>query len=81
MRIHVIRCENLASLAQPFELDFDRPPIGGSGLFAITGAVGAGKSTLLDALCLALFDCTPRLGAPSRVMIGAPGAAGQLHSR
>ena len=45
-------------------------PLADAGLFAITGPVGAGKSTLLDAMCLALFDRTPRLsgsgGDPGR---------------
>ena len=39
-------------------------------MFAIVGNTGAGKSTLLDALCVALFDRTPRLGTPSRVQVG-----------
>lgn len=67
MRILAIRGKNLASLAGEFEVDFQREPLLGAGLFAISGPTGAGKSTLLDALCLALFDDTPRLkGADSR---------------
>lgn len=62
MRILAIRGENLASLATPFELHFDAPPLESSRIFAIVGATGAGKSTILDALCLALFHRTPRLG-------------------
>ncbi|EFK95740.1 exonuclease subunit SbcC [sediment metagenome] len=61
MRILAIRGKNLASLAGEFEVDFQREPLLGAGLFAISGPTGAGKSTLLDALCLALFDDTPRL--------------------
>ncbi|MDZ7622494.1 MAG: AAA family ATPase [Candidatus Competibacteraceae bacterium] len=38
-----------------------RNPLATAGLFAICGPTGAGKSTLLDALCLALYDETPRL--------------------
>ena len=60
MRILAIRGQNLASLARSFELDLAHGALAGVGLFAITGPVGAGKSTLLDALCLALFDRTPR---------------------
>jgi exonuclease SbcC len=61
MKILAIRGKNLASLAGDFEIDFAKGPLAESGLFAITGPTGSGKSTLLDALCLALFDETPRL--------------------
>lgn len=61
MRILAIRGRNLASLADSFEVDFRQEPLASAGLFAITGPTGAGKSTLLDALCLALYDDTPRL--------------------
>jgi exonuclease SbcC len=52
---------NLASLEGVFELDFTTEPLASAGIFAITGQTGSGKSTILDALCLALFDDTPRL--------------------
>jgi exonuclease SbcC len=61
MKILAVRGENLASLQDPFEVDLVRGPLAGAGLFCITGPTGAGKSTLLDAICLALYDCTPRL--------------------
>ena len=61
MKILAIRGRNLASLAGDFVVDFQQEPLYSSGLFAITGATGAGKSTLLDALCLALYNRTPRL--------------------
>ncbi len=60
MRILCIRGENLASLAK-FTVDFKEEPLASAGLFAITGKTGAGKSTLLDAICVALYDRTPRL--------------------
>ncbi|HQV79650.1 MAG TPA: SbcC/MukB-like Walker B domain-containing protein [Agitococcus sp.] len=60
MKILAIRGKNLASLGE-FNVDFTQEPLVSSGLFAITGATGAGKSTLLDALCLALYNETPRL--------------------
>uniref|UniRef100_UPI00048F540F AAA family ATPase n=1 Tax=Salinarimonas rosea TaxID=552063 RepID=UPI00048F540F len=63
MRILAIRGENLASLAESFEIDFAAAPLAAAGLFAITGETGAGKSTLLDALCLALYDEFPRVKA------------------
>jgi DNA repair protein SbcC/Rad50 len=72
MKILAIRGANLASLAREFEVDLAHGALGGSGLFAIVGNTGAGKSTLLDALCVALFDRTPRIGDRQRhaVLIG-----------
>lgn len=61
MKILKISGKNLASLAGEFEVDFEQEPLASAGLFAISGPTGAGKSTLLDALCLALYDATPRL--------------------
>lgn len=61
MRILKISGKNLASLADEFSVDFESAPLASTGLFAISGPTGAGKSTLLDALCLALYDATPRL--------------------
>jgi exonuclease SbcC len=61
MRILAIRGAQLASLAVPFEVDLDAEPLRSAGVFAIVGPTGAGKSSLFDALCLALFDTTPRL--------------------
>ncbi len=61
MKILAIRGKNLASLAGEFEVDFEQEPLKSSGLFAISGPTGAGKSTLLDALCMALYEKTPRL--------------------
>lgn len=60
MKILAIRGKNLASLEGEFEVDFSVEPLRSTGIFAITGPTGSGKSTLLDALCLALFDETPR---------------------
>lgn len=70
MRILAIRGTNLASLPE-FSIDFSAEPLNRSGLFAITGKTGAGKSTILDALCIALFDKTPRL-AGGGAMVGRP---------
>lgn len=67
MRIDSIRIRNLASLRgeQPI-LDLSRGALSEAGLVAITGPTGAGKSTLLDAVCLPLFDQTPRLRGKGR---------------
>lgn len=78
MKILAIRGKNLASLSGEFALDFETEPLKSSGLFAITGPTGAGKSTLLDALCLALFDATPRLDARGGPEIGRAGDAERL---
>ncbi len=61
MKILAIRGKNLASLAGEFAVEFEQEPLKSSGLFAISGPTGAGKSTLLDALCMALYESTPRL--------------------
>ena len=61
MKILKICGKNVASLAGEFCVDFEQKPLASAGLFAISGPTGAGKSTLLDALCLALYDATPRL--------------------
>jgi len=70
VKILAIRGHNLASLARSFEIDLANGPLKDVGLFAIVGPVGAGKSTLLDALCLALFDRTPRLSNRGGTPVG-----------
>lgn len=62
MKIHQIRFKNLNSLAGEWKIDLDDPNFTAEGIFAITGPTGAGKSTILDAICLALYGQTPRLG-------------------
>ena len=66
MRIEQLRFANLNSLVGEWFIDFTRPEYLNDGIFAITGPTGAGKSTLLDAICLALYGRTPRLGKLSR---------------
>lgn len=61
MKILAIRGMNLASLEGKFSIDLIAPPLGGQGVFALSGPTGAGKSSILDALCLALYASTPRL--------------------
>jgi exonuclease SbcC len=66
MRILSVRLRNLNSLAGSWTIDLTAPEFAASGIFAITGPTGAGKSTILDAICLALFARTPRLGHISK---------------
>lgn len=72
MKILAIRGKNLTSLLE-FDVDFEKAPFEGGGLFAITGDTGAGKSTLLDAMCVALYDASPRLNGTRDFLVGRPG--------
>ncbi|MEN6397045.1 MAG: AAA family ATPase, partial [Methanoregula sp.] len=66
MRILSLHFKNLNSLAGEWTIDFTNPEYISSGIFAITGPTGAGKSTILDAITLALYGRTPRLGKISK---------------
>jgi len=74
MRIHSLRFKNINSLAGEWKIDFRDPVYLSTGIFAITGTTGAGKSTILDALSLALYGQTPRLGRITK-------SAGEVMSR
>lgn len=60
MKILRVKGKNLASIAGEFEIDFTCEPLCSAGIFAISGPTGSGKSTILDAICLALYNNTPR---------------------
>lgn len=62
MKILELHCRNLNSLYGDWCIDFTSPEYLSDGLFCISGPTGSGKSTILDALCLALYGQTPRLG-------------------
>lgn len=62
MKILELRFKNLNSLYGEWIIDFTDPEYVSSGIFSLTGPTGAGKSTILDAICLALYGATPRLG-------------------
>ena len=62
MKLLELRFKNLNSLYGEWIIDFTHPEYISNGIFALTGPTGAGKSTILDAICLALYGATPRLG-------------------
>ncbi len=66
MKILELRFKNLNSLYGEWCIDFTDPEYISNGIFALTGPTGAGKSTILDAVCLALYGATPRLGKITR---------------
>lgn len=62
MKILRITFENLNSLRGKWQINLEDKAYTSDGIFAITGSTGAGKTTIFDAICLALYGCTPRLG-------------------
>ena len=61
MKICKLKLKNLNSFRGEQEIDFESGLLSDASLVAITGPTGAGKTTLLDAICVALYDKTPRL--------------------
>lgn len=78
MKILRIRLCNLASLPGTVTIDLEAEPLASAPTFAITGPKGSGKSTILDAVCLALYGVTPRLGKGGGYEVGDGGGASSL---
>ena len=66
MKILELRFKNLNSLYGEWIIDFTSPGYISDGIFVLTGPTGSGKSTILDAISLALYGTTPRLGKISQ---------------
>lgn len=63
MKIWQLKIKNLGPFhVKPVELDFQNGILADASLLAITGRTGAGKTMLFDAVCVALYGKTPRLG-------------------
>lgn len=62
MKILAITLRNLNSLRGTWNINLEHNAYTSSGIFAVTGPTGAGKTTIFDAVCLALYAKTPRLG-------------------
>lgn len=62
MKLLSLRLKNINSFKNDIHLDFTKEPLSDASLFAITGPTGSGKTTLLDAISVAMYNKTPRLG-------------------
>ena len=60
MKLKKLIIHNIASIADA-EIDFSGETLRDEAVFLICGETGSGKTTILDALCLALYNKTPRL--------------------
>ncbi len=60
MNILKLTIHNIASIENAV-IDFEKGPLADDTRFLICGPLGSGKTTILDAICLALYNTTPRL--------------------
>ena len=60
MKLLKLTIHNIASIENAV-IDFAEGPLADDTRFLICGPLGSGKTTILDAICLALYNTTPRL--------------------
>lgn len=60
MKLQKLTIHNLTSIEDAV-IDFEQEPLSGEAIFLICGETGSGKTTILDAICLALYNDTPRM--------------------
>ena len=65
MKLQKLTIINIASIESAV-IDFENGALADESCFLICGPTGSGKTTLLDAMCLALYNQTPRIAAASK---------------